>query len=306
MATLDRTVLLALVVDSLEVQVAVVDAGGTIVEVNRAWNEFGARNGLPPGTAGPGVSYLAALQASAACGDPLALEAEQSIREVLEGARPDLDLEYPCHSPERERWFMMRVAPLRGSEERLFVILHQDITRRKLAEARAEHMALHDPLTGLANRRYFSRFLSEELRRGARQGTPVGLVVLDVDDFKGYNDALGHVAGDRCLSGVGEVLAAHARRATDLAARIGGDEFALVLGNTDLAGAGAIAQAVRAAVAELRFGGVDARRVTLSAGTASAPPGGKQTEGGLLQEADKALYAAKAAGGNRVRASARS
>ena len=102
------------------------------------------------------------------------------------------------------------------------------------------------------------------------------------------------------------MLAAYARRATDLAARLGGDEFALILGNTDLAGAGRIAHAVRDDVAELQLAYGGARKLSISAGYTSAISGAAQTEESLFQEADRALYAAKAAGGNRARAFARS
>lgn len=301
----DRAALGALIVDSLEEQLAVIDAAGTIVAVNRAWTRFGAENGLSPETAGAGRSYLQVLRAASASGDALAEEAARGISEVIGGARAAFHHEYPCHSPDQKRWFVMRVAALQGGGG-LFVVTHHDITQRKLAEEHAEHLALHDALTGLANRRHFSRFLGEEIRRGARNRSPVGLVAFDLDGFKEYNDALGHVAGDRCLASVAGVLAAYARRATDLAARLGGDEFALILGNTDLAGAGRIAHAVRDDVAELQLGDGGARKLSISAGYTSAISGAAQTEESLFQEADKALYAAKAAGGNRARAYARS
>jgi len=303
---LERAALGALIVDSLEEQLAVIDAAGEIVDVNRAWIRFGSDNGLAPDAAGAGRNYLQVLRASAAGGDALAAEAARGIAEVIAGARAEFRLEYPCHGPHEKRWFVMRAAALQGGPGGLFVLSHHNITQRKLAEEHAEHLALHDALTGLANRRQFSRFLGEEMRRGARNKSPVGLVAFDLDGFKEYNDSLGHIAGDRCLVSVGAVLAAYARRATDLAARVGGDEFALILGNTDLAGAGRIAHAVRDDVAELQIVYPGARKLSISAGYTSAVPGAGQTEEGLFQEADKALYAAKASGGNRVRAYARS
>ena len=302
---LDRAALGPLIVDSLEEQLAVIDAAGTIVEVNHAWMQFGLENGIAADSAGAGRNYLQVLRDAAAGGDELAEDAARGIADVIAGARAVFRLEYPCHSPDQKRWFTMCVCALRGGPGGLFVVSHHDITQRKLAEERAEHLALHDELTGLANRRQFGRFLGEEIRRGARNKTPIGLVALDLDGFKEYNDARGHVAGDRCLGSVASVLAAHARRATDLAARLGGDEFALILGNTDLAGAGRIAHAVRDDVAALRIG-YRGRKLTISAGYASVVPGAAQTEQGLMQEADKALYAAKSAGGNRARAYARS
>jgi diguanylate cyclase (GGDEF)-like protein len=305
-SVLDRGALGTLIVDSLEEHLAVIDAAGTIVDVNRAWKQFGIDNGLAGNFAGIGSNYLLVLRNSAATGDELAEAAARGIDEVIGGVRAVFRIVYPCHSPEQKRWFEMCACALQGGPGGLFVIAHHDITQRKLAEEHAEHLALHDALTGLANRRQFSRFLGEELRRGARNKSPVGLIAFDLDGFKDYNDALGHFAGDRCLVSVAGVLAAHARRATDLAARLGGDEFALVLGDTDLAGAGRIAHAVRDDVAELQIAHRGGRKLTVSAGYASVVPGAAQTEEGLLQEADKALYASKAAGGNRARAYAKS
>jgi diguanylate cyclase (GGDEF)-like protein len=302
----DRVALGALIVDSLEDQLAVIDAAGTIVEVNRAWKRFGAENGVVLGSADAGRNYLKALHDAAAAGDEPAGEAARGIGDVISGARAEFRIEYPCRSPDRKRWFAMSICALQGGPGGLFVVVHRDITQRKLAEEHAEHLALHDELTGLANRRQFSRFLGEELRRAARNKSPVGLVAFDLDGFKAYNDALGHYAGDRCLVSIAGVLAAHARRATDLAVRLGGDEFALVLGNTDLAGAGRIAHAVRNDVAELKLTHRGGGKLTVSAGYVSAVPGPAHTEEALLQEADTALYAAKTAGGNRARAYARS
>ena len=302
----DRAVLHELVVDSLEEQIAVIDETGAIVDVNLAWKKFGIENGLAQDSAGAGANYLEVLRAAVAGGDELATDAARGISDVMSGRAASFSCEYPCHSPVEKRWFAMRVARLQGGLERLFVVSHHDITRRKLAEERAEHLALHDELTGLANRRLFGRFLGEEIRRGARNKSPVGVVAFDLDGFKEYNDMLGHLAGDGCLVSVAGVLAAHARRATDLAARLGGDEFALILGNTDLAGAGRIAHAVRHDVVELQIALRGGRRLTLSAGYAAVVPGAEQTAEGLLHQADKALYAAKAVGGNRVRAYAKS
>jgi diguanylate cyclase (GGDEF)-like protein len=245
------------------------------------------------------------LHDAAASGDELARETARGIADVIAGARAAFRIEYPFHGPDAKRWFVMSVCMLQGGPGRLFLIAHHEITGRKLAEARAEDLALSDPLTGLANRRGFSRFLGEELRRSARIKSHVGLVAFDIDGFKDYNDAFGHYAGDRCLVSVAGVLAARPRRPADLAARLGGDEFALVLGNTDLAGTRRVAQAVRDDIAELRIAHRGGRRLTLSAGYVSVLPGPAHTEEALLREADTALAAAKASGGNRACAYAR-
>src|SRR5690606_6564712 len=128
---------------------------------------------------------------------------------------------------------------------------HFDITDRRRSEDEAWQLAHHDPLTGLANRRHFNETLEAEMRRSMRQGTPISLIEMDVDSFKEYNDSYGHVAGDRCLARIAEVLSRYSRRPGDLAARLGGDEFALILGETDYEAAGRIARGLRHAVEDL-------------------------------------------------------
>lgn len=174
---------------------------------------------------------------------------------------------------------------------------------RELVEANEglRRMAETDGLTGIANRRRFESALAEERRRAARTGSTLSLGMFDVDHFKAYNDAYGHLEGDECLKKVASVLSAHARRPGDLAARYGGEEFALLLPDTDPEGALA---RVRSAASEIRNLGIPHesspfRIVTISAGVASAPRG----QGDLVLAADQALYAAKAAGRDAIRQS---
>jgi diguanylate cyclase (GGDEF)-like protein/PAS domain S-box-containing protein len=297
---MDRATLRALVVDSLEDQIAVVDRTGAIVDVNSAWEKFGLGNGLDPEYASLGRNYLEIARAAAERGDTIAAEAARGIRDVLKGERAAFYLEYPCHSPETPRWFMMRVTRLKSDSERLFVISHHDITQRKLAEQHAEYLALHDPLTGLANRRHFEGILHREWRQGVREQTPISLAIFDLDCYKDYNDDLGHLAGDECLIAVGRVLQTYCRRPGDLAVRFGGDELGLLLGQTDLTDARRIAEEVRSAVWNKKLAYGNSRRMTVSAGVASVIPGRNETEAALLREADNALYDAKRAGRNRV------
>ena len=296
----DLNALHTLVINSLDEQIAVIDQAGTILDVNFAWTQFGGENGLPSRYAWEGHNYLEVLSAAAASGDHLAGEAGQGILDVVSGKSASFYFEYPCHSPDEKRWFMMRVTRLKDDSRSLFVISHQNITQRRLAEERAEHLAMHDPLTGLANRRYFNLFFNRELRRSIRNRSAISLIELDVDYFKDYNDEFGHLVGDQCLSNVGQALLEFSRRPSDLAARLGGDEFALILGDTDFAESHKVAEAILKAISDLRmvFGG--SRQVTVSVGVASVIPHEQQSEDFLLQEADKALYRAKSAGRNRV------
>src|SRR6266851_1715648 len=189
--------------------------------------------------------------------------------------------------------------------------------RRKAAEL--QRLSVVDPLTGIANRRAFDAALDQEWRRSLRHRSALCLLLVDVDCFKRFNDAYGHVAGDQCLHAVAQALAGNARRAGELAARYGGEEFAVLLPQTDLDEAHELAQRMCQAVRDLgiphRESAV-APHVTISVGVASAlvatasEPALSDDDAAaearrasptvLVKMADQALYRAKAAGSNRV------
>ena len=169
-------------------------------------------------------------------------------------------------------------------------------------------LADSDGLTGMANRRMFEETLEREYDRARRGDTPFAVILVDVDHFKKYNDRYGHVAGDDCLRRVAGAIAEGARRPTDLAARYGGEEFALVLPDTDLEGALAVAEKIRATVATLRLAHADnpPGHITVSLGVYSGRPA--HDKGGdamaWVEAADGLLYEAKANGRNRAMARA--
>ena len=169
--------------------------------------------------------------------------------------------------------------------------------------ARLERQASIDPLTCLANRREFERVFDREWRAGAREGTPVSVLALDADHFKIYNDHYGHVQGDDCLRQIGRCLSSSLNRPKDLAARIGGEEFVVLLPGIGTEGAVEVATRIRDAV---RTAAIPhelsplSDRVTLSIGTASTIPSADTTSQELLERADRALYQAKEAGRDRV------
>ena len=158
-----------------------------------------------------------------------------------------------------------------------------------------EKLATHDPLTGLKNRRAFAEKLDEEWSRARRYGTPLSIVMLDVDKFKLYNDSFGHPAGDEVLRRVARVLGG-AVRVTDFLARYGGEEFVLILPNTDADGAMILAQRLRAQIENATW---KERPVTASLGVSTLAPIHKAAAD-LLQAADGALYQSKERGRNRV------
>ncbi|HET7716386.1 MAG TPA: diguanylate cyclase [Bauldia sp.] len=191
-----------------------------------------------------------------------------------------------------------------------FLNVISDITERKRAELaqsdvnrRLEQLARLDGLTRLTNRRAFDEALENEYRRSVRNGTPLSLLLIDVDHFKAFNDTYGHPAGDDCLKAVAGVLTRTLNRPGDFAARYGGEEFAVILPDTDRGGAVAIAEAIRRSLRDLAIAHQRSPTglLTLSVGVSTF--GGGNSAGSvetLVAEADEALYAAKAAGRDRV------
>jgi diguanylate cyclase (GGDEF)-like protein/PAS domain S-box-containing protein len=187
------------------------------------------------------------------------------------------------------------------------VIVMRDVSDRVRLEEELRTMSLTDGLTGLCNRRAFDEGLEREWLRTARAGLQMSLLLLDIDNFKKFNDLYGHQAGDDCLRVVAAAVRGALRRPGDMAARYGGEELAVILPETDAEGALAVAETARAAIEALAVhhaGNTDAARVvtaSIGAATAFARAGAtmKMPEG-LLLAADGALYKAKRNGRNRV------
>jgi diguanylate cyclase (GGDEF)-like protein/PAS domain S-box-containing protein len=212
------------------------------------------------------------------------------------------------HRDKQEVWIesTMRVTRRSGTNRIDGVVaISRDVTEQKNAEQRLGALAMLDGLTGLANRGRFDERLQEEWARALREGTPLSLLMIDVDHFKKFNDRYGHPAGDACLRSVAKVLRAEARRPADLAARYGGEEFVLLLPNTEAAGCELVAEKVREELRRLDITHAmnpPSRRVTVSLGGATIWPNAElATEtSSLIDAADRALYAAKAGGRDRL------
>jgi diguanylate cyclase (GGDEF)-like protein len=211
--------------------------------------------------------------------------------------------------------FVLVVLLLENS--RLYVRLIEAHEGERKKAAALERLSTVDGLTGIANRRAFDLAIDQEWRRTLRHKTPLCLLMIDVDQFKHFNDAYGHVAGDQCLRAIARTLARNARRAGEMAARYGGEEFAIVLPQTELKGARRLAERMCQVVRELNIphvGSTAAPCVTISVGVASAlhalvadagapsraPDGSPPGAVVLIQSADQALYAAKTAGRDRA------
>jgi diguanylate cyclase (GGDEF)-like protein len=172
--------------------------------------------------------------------------------------------------------------------------------RKALDERRAQRLAITDGLTGLYNRRYFEERLEEETRRSRRYNRPMSILMIDIDYFKNYNDACGHLKGDEVLKQIARTLQKHSRE-TDIAARYGGEEFVMILPETDARNASRLGDRIRKSVEETSFEGqeqIPSKRVTISVGVSCL---GKIDEGyDVLERADRALYVSKQSGKNRV------
>ena len=162
-----------------------------------------------------------------------------------------------------------------------------------------------DGLTGIANRRHFDVAIEREHRRARRHGTPLSLLMIDIDHFKAYNDHYGHQKGDQCLIQVAAALSGMLKRSADLMARYGGEEFAMILPDTDTAQATQMAETIRAraeALAIAHAHGGDSGVVTISIGVATRSVASAVSIDTLIGAADRALYRAKKNGRNRVEA----
>ncbi|RXT49209.1 sensor domain-containing diguanylate cyclase [Bradyrhizobium betae] len=184
------------------------------------------------------------------------------------------------------------------------VAVVRDMTEQKDLQDKLTSLAAADGLTGLANRRAFDERLADEWARARRDGTQLSLLLIDVDHFKTFNDHYGHLAGDGCLRALGRILSAHARRPADLAARYGGEEFAMLLPNTVADGCAELGEEIREALRELAMlhaQNLPSRLVTVSVGAATSLPSQTTTDcSALVAAADRALYAAKDGGRDRL------
>jgi len=182
--------------------------------------------------------------------------------------------------------------------------LHRQLEENRRLHEELRKLTITDALTGLHNRRHFDAVCAAEWERARRDRTPLALVFIDVDYFKSYNDSHGHRAGDDCLAAVGKAVGQSLQRPADLAARYGGDEFVVLLPDTDADGALDVARRMLAAIGALDIphGASPFGRITSSIGLAHLVPGPRHTFQELLERADRALYAAKEAGRNGVMA----
>ncbi|WP_201863189.1 sensor domain-containing diguanylate cyclase [Microvirga soli] len=184
----------------------------------------------------------------------------------------------------------------------LTFLFQRELKRRTRAETKLRRIARTDDLTGLPNRRAFRETFEREWRQAVRSGSALSLLSIDADYFKSFNDRYGHGRGDEVLRAIAGTLNGSIRRPRDIATRYGGEEFAVILPETDLTGAIRIADSIRQTINAMAIvhEGSPYHIVTASIGVASAQPSRASERSALLEAADQALYRAKAAGRNAI------
>ncbi len=197
----------------------------------------------------------------------------------------------------------LSIVQMKLGEESKLVAVVRDISKHKRLEKKLLALSAQDGLTGIANRRTFDLALEAEWRRAIRHELMLGLVMIDIDFFKRFNDSLGHLAGDECLKKVARLFQDICHRPGDLVARYGGEEFVGLLPETSRHGVLHIAAKIRSAMETTGIGhpdGLAAGVVTVSVGAALMTPGQGENPQIIISQADQALYKAKSSGRNRV------
>ncbi len=218
-------------INSLPAHIALLDGDGRILDVNAQWRHFGVENSLTDPACGVGANYIAICDGATGDRADGAQEAANGLREVLAGSRESYTMEYPCHSPDKFRWFRVMANGLEfregGRLVRGAVVMHVDITERKLAEQELSRLAYQDPLTGLPSRNGFAQIVSERI--DSTGWNPDSLVIaLNVRGLHDINEAHGFTAGDDLLIHIGQRLGECAGDGS-VVGRAGGDDFVMFL-----------------------------------------------------------------------------
>ncbi|MGY1624270.1 putative bifunctional diguanylate cyclase/phosphodiesterase [Geodermatophilus sp. SYSU D00965] len=283
------------VLDALPSPTLLIDAEGRVLLANTAWqtaapllDDDRVRLGLDDDY------YAMARRLSAGSGSESLID---RLRALSRGECASVQADYALERADGTRWYHLQAS--RVDQAGQVVVTHTDVTSRVRAERASDWRARHDTLTELPNRAHLHELIDAELQRIDRG--PVSVLFLDVDGFKDVNDSLGHDAGDDLLRQIAGRLTG-STRAGDTVGRLGGDEFVVLCRECDTAGAEALADRCRASIDRPFDLGGRMVRLGVSIGIATAPdPGPPLRSTDLVRDADLAMYAAKAAGRNRVR-----
>jgi diguanylate cyclase (GGDEF)-like protein len=284
------------VLDALPSPTLLIDARGTVLLANTAWDKAVAALGDDRVRIGVEGDYFG--MARRLNGDDSTSTLIDQLRALSRGERPSVQADYAVELRGGTHWIHLQAS--RVDQAGQVVVTHTDVTSRVAAERASDWRARHDTLTELPNRAHLHELIDAELQQHERG--PVSVLFLDIDGFKDVNDSLGHDAGDDLLRQVAARLTG-STRAGDTVGRLGGDEFVVLCRDCDTSGAEALADRCRASIDRPFDLGGRMVHLGVSVGIATAPEPGttrvRSTD--LVRDADLAMYAAKAAGRNRVR-----
>lgn len=263
--------------------------------------------------------HLADWWVSQYCGPPPSDKQLQEIAEIIGMRTEVLSEEFKLLPKGEEKKFLNIIEWIKALSHQIAAmayenhVLSNNLSRlshveRELDKYRSQNVELQrlaalDDMTQIANRRRFENRLSQEWSRNQREKSNLAVIICDIDFFKAYNDTYGHIKGDEALYAVAQAISETLKRPTDLVARFGGEEFAIILPNTDISGARQVAEEVKKAIADLRIehkASMIHPYITVSFGGAALIPSADQSAKTLIEKADRALYRAKSNGRNRI------
>jgi diguanylate cyclase (GGDEF)-like protein len=298
---IDTPSFLKAILDTVKEHIVVIDKDGYIVYVNRSWIKFGQNNDCDITVSWEGINYLDAYDTNNIDND--AKSATDGIKKVIAKELDTFYYEYPCHSPTEPRWFMMRVTPLSWQSDTYYIIAHQNITNRKLAEQKVLELSRLDSLTNIPNRRTFDEALESHWSKAIRYGIPISLAIIDIDYFKLINDTYGHQKGDECLIKLASLLKNYNNNSNNIVARYGGEEFVVLLADCDNKDALSIVESIQNDIKELNIENKKStvqKYMTASVGLATMIPTRSISSKELIAKADNFLYIAKINGRDQI------
>ncbi|MBB3082913.1 putative bifunctional diguanylate cyclase/phosphodiesterase [Geodermatophilus sabuli] len=295
-APTSSAVVVEAVLDALPSPTLLIDAEGTVLLANTAWENAADVLGDERMRIGVDGDYFA--MARRLSGDAGTLSLVDRLRALSRGECSSVQADYALEHPDGTRWLHLQAS--RVDQAGQVVVTHTDVTSRVAAERASDWRARHDTLTDLPNRAHLHELIDAELHRPDRG--PVSVLFLDIDGFKDVNDSLGHDAGDDLLRQIARRLTG-STRADDTVGRLGGDEFVVLCRDCDTPGAQTLADRCRSSIDRpFDLGGRMVRLgVSIGIATAADPQAPQVRSTDLVRDADLAMYAAKAAGRNRVR-----
>jgi diguanylate cyclase (GGDEF)-like protein len=286
--------------NTLPEHICIINKAGDVQFVNQSLIDFEKNNSSLISTDWYKTNYYNMLKESSVFSNNDISHLLSGIKAVANSEISTFTFEYPCHSADTQRWFLLNCLPFNYNQNLYTLLQHVNITKTKQADINSNI----DALTGVGNRRAFNEFFENEWLRCARTGFPVSIMIIDIDDFKLFNDTYGHVKGDWCLKIISNELKKLVHRPTDMFCRYGGEEFIYVLGNTTSKQAEDICSKVHQALKELNINHKAVKErpyVTVSIGLACIHPKNLTDKSNLIEYADKYLYDAKAEGKNTTR-----